>query len=165
MVKFLLCCAPVTHAGMFKAVAFADLLLNSLLVAAAVYSMTREFHLNALIYLALTCLYLLLVAVSLRKFYEKRTPHSKTQKLYAVVRAGSLGYCLFASYDAYYRGFMLLDLYDGPHKKDCIVFFSVFSACLLLYLLLAAHWSVQLLRVTFGSRSGDDDEDSEEFLD
>lgn len=164
MANFLLCCVPTTYAGMFKAIAYTDLILNVLLLVAAGYSFRYEFHLNVLLYIILTLVFVFIVLAAIKNFYEKKTPNSKFQRFYSTLRCILLIVSIVYSYDTYWRSYLILDNYDGPHKNECLIFFSIFSTCLLIYLIYTVHWTIQLLKVTYGQRSGDDDEDSEEFL-
>lgn len=164
MAKFLICCVPTTYAGMFKAIAYSDLILNLTLIAFAAWSLKYEFHLNTLIYIVLTLLYASIVFSALKNFYEKKTPNTKFQHFYSILRLLVLTGSLVASYNTFLRTYLILDNYDGPYKKNCYIFFGGFSFGLVLYFIYNIHWSLQLLFVTFGQRSGEDPEDSEEFL-
>lgn len=164
MGKFFICCWPLTFGGMFKAIASADLFLSVILIAATGASFKYEFHLNSLLYLVLTVIYFFFVFSALRIYYTKYRPNTKYQRCYAVTRLVLLIGSLFASYNTYYKSYMLLDNYEGPNKMKCMIFFATFSLVLVIYFIYNIHWSINLLQVTFGKRSGDEDEDSEELL-
>lgn len=163
--KFLLCCCPLTYQGTFKAVAYTDLLLNIGLIVAGAYAIKQEFSVNTLFYMVLTVLYILLVIWSLRKFYEDHRLNAKFQHFYAILRLLILIVSLLASYSTYMTAYYLLDNYDGPKKTICWIYFGAFTATLFIYFLLNISWSIKLLKVTYGQRSGDEEQDSEELLD
>ena len=164
MVKFFICCFESTYTGYFKAVAFTDILLNLGLIAAGVYSIFFEFHFYVILYSFLTLIYIFFVISNLKQYYKKKQCNSKMHKCYALTRFLLLLGSLAGIGVYYHKTFVLVTNFIGEKRTECLIFFGVFSFFLFIYYLLNIAWSIGLFKVTYGARSGDEEEDSEEFL-